>query len=182
MWGRVGDGNVGGMLAWGGGPGIGHSCIQWCSVITRFGRVCVKNIVMIIGSGVGVGLRVKAYTLILELINSGRANDAVMYHMSGIFSKNLESHGISDIGGDANPPACFLFGRWEGLIGVEVENSFVESIFKEGGDILQSTMLKFTWDLISNGFVSTYVVNIGNVLTSKQPTIFRCTCPIKENL
>ena len=168
-------------------PGAGHLghtmvIFQWRSVIPRFGRVCVKNIVMIIGSGVGVGLRVKAYSLILEPIISGRVNEAVMDHMPGIFNKNLECHGISNVGGIANPPACFLFGRWEGLIRVKVEDSFVELIFKEGGDVLQSTMSKFAWDLISDGFVSAYVVNIGNVLTSKQPTIFRCTCAIEEDL
>ena len=43
-------------------------------------------------------------------------------------------------------------------------------------------MLKFTWDLISDGLVSTYIVNVGNVFTSKEPTIFRCTCAIKEDL
>ena len=163
---------------------LGHTTVvfQWHSAIARFGRVGVKNIVMIIGGGVGVGFRVKAYSLILEPIIGGRANDAAMYHMPGIFSKNLESHGISDIGGNANPPACFLFGRWEGLIGVEVEYAFVESIFKEGGDVLQSTMSKFAWNLISDGFVSTYVVNISDVLTSKQPTIFWCTCSIKKDL
>ena len=116
---------------------------QWCSAIMRFGRVCVKNVVMIIGSGVRVGLRVEMYSLILVPIISGRVNDTVMDHMPGIFSKNLESHGISNIGGNANPPACFRFGRWEALISIEVEDLFVESIFKEGGDVLQSTMLKF---------------------------------------
>ena len=44
-------------------------------------------------------------------------------------------------------------------------------------------MLEFSWDLIADhGFISAYVVNIGNVLTSKQPTIFGCTCPVKEDL
>ena len=94
---------------------LGYTTVifQWHSVIPRFGRVCVKNVVMIIGSGVGVGLRVEAYSLILEPIVGGRENDAAMDHMPGIFSEYLESHGISDVGGDANPPACFLFGRWE---------------------------------------------------------------------
>ena len=155
---------------------------QWQSVVSRFGRVCVKNIVMIIGSGVRVRLRVEVYLLILEPIIGGRANDAVMDHTSGIISKDLESQSIFDVGGHANPPACFLFGRWEGLIRVEVEDSFIEAILKGGRDVLQSTMSKFMWDLVSNGFISTYVVNVSNVLTSKQPTIFRCTCLIKEDL
>ena len=122
---------------------------------------------MIIGSGVGVGLRIEEYSLILESIIGGGANNTAMDHVSGILCKDFESHGISNIGGDANPPACFFFGRWEGLIRVEVEDLFIESIFKEGGNVLQSTMAKFAWDLIFDGFVSAYVVNIDNVLTSK---------------
>ena len=43
-------------------------------------------------------------------------------------------------------------------------------------------MLEFSWDLIANGFISAYVVNINNVFTSKQPTIFGCTCSVKEDL
>ena len=99
---------------------LGHATVvfQWRPVIARFDRVSVKSIVMIGGGGVWVGFRVEAYALILEPIVSGRANDAAMYHTPGIFSKDLESHGISDIGGDTDPPACFLFGRWEGLVRV----------------------------------------------------------------
>ena len=59
---------------------------QWCSAISRFVRVCVKNIVMIIGSGVGVGLRVEAYTLIIEPIISGRVNDAAMMNNIAVLS------------------------------------------------------------------------------------------------
>ena len=109
---------------------------QWLAVVSRFGRVCVKDIVMIIGGGVGFRVRIKAYSLILEPIVCGGLNNAAMDHMSGIVSKNLESHGISNIGSHANPPACFLFGRWEGLIRVEVEDLFIEMILKEGGDVL----------------------------------------------
>ena len=68
----------------------------------------MKNIVMIIGSGVRVGVRIKAYSLILEPIIGGRANNAVMDHTSGIVSKDLESHGISNIGGHTNKPAFSL--------------------------------------------------------------------------
>ena len=109
---------------------------QWCSVKTRFGRVGVKNGVMIISSGVGVGFRVKSYTLVLESIISGRANNTAMDNTSGIFCKDFESHGIPNIGSNANPPACFLFGRWERLIGVKVEDTFVKPVFKEGRDVL----------------------------------------------
>ena len=99
----------------------------------RFGRVCVENVVRISISRGGVRLRVKVDSLILESIIHGRANDTLMDHTSGIFCKNLlESHSIPDIGGDANPPACFLLGRWEGLIRVKVEDSFIESVFEEG--------------------------------------------------
>ena len=47
------------------------------------------------------------------------------------------------------------------MIRVEVEDSFVEMILKEIGDVLQPTTLKFTWDLISDGLVSTYQMNHG---------------------
>ena len=47
---------------------------------------------------------------------------------------------------------------------------------------MKSTMLYFSWNLVADGFVSAYVVNISNVFTSKQPTIFRCTGPVKEDL
>ena len=152
-----------------GAGNLGETAVefQWCSAIARFGRVCVKNGVMIIISGVRVGLRVELYALVLESIVGGRANDTVMDHTSGIFCKDFESHGIPNIGSDANPPACFLFGRWERLIRVEVEDAFVKSVFEEGRDVLQSTMSKFTWDLITDSFVSTYVVVVGDVLTSK---------------
>ena len=105
---------------------------QQSSAITGFGRVCVENVVRISIGGVGVRLRVKVDALILESIICDRANNTLMDHTSGIFCKNLESHSIPDIGGDANPPACFLLGRWEGLIRVKVEDSFIESVFKEG--------------------------------------------------
>ena len=83
-----------------------------------------------------VRLRVEWDSLILESIICGRANDTAMDHMSGIFCKNLEGRSIPKIGGDANPPACFLLGRWKGLIRVEIEDAFVESVLKEGRYIL----------------------------------------------
>ena len=106
--------------------------LQWTSVIMRLGRVCVKRGGCISVSGVRVRLRIKADTLILESVIRGRANDTAVDHMSGVFSEDLESHHIPNIGGYSNPPACFLLGRWEGLIRVEVENTFVESVFEEG--------------------------------------------------
>ena len=105
---------------------------QQSSAITRLGRVCVKGVVWISISGVGVGLRIKADSLILESVICGRVNDTAVDHTPGIFSEDLESHHISNIGGYSNPPACFLLGRWEGLIRVEVEDTFVESVFEEG--------------------------------------------------
>ena len=68
------------------------------------------------------------------------------------------------------------------MIRVKVEDAFIKFVFEESGDVLKSTMAKFAWDLVSNGFVSAYVVNIGNVFTGKQPTVFRGTCPIKKDL
>ena len=109
---------------------------QWCSAKARFGRVSVKNGVMIIISGVGVGLRVEPYSLVLESIVGGRANNTAMDNTSGNFCKDFESHGILDIGSNANPPACFLFARREGLIRVEVEDAFVKSVFEESRDVL----------------------------------------------
>ena len=47
---------------------------------------------------------------------------------------------------------------------------------------MKSTMSYFSWNLVGNGFISAYVVNIGNVFTSKQPTVFRCTCLVNEDL
>ena len=104
-----------------GAGNLGETAVkfQWCSAIARFGRVCVQDEVMII---IGVRLRVELYSLVLESIIGGRANNTVMDHMSGIFGKDFESHGIPDVGNNANPPACFLFGRRERLIRVEVEN------------------------------------------------------------
>ena len=43
-------------------------------------------------------------------------------------------------------------------------------------------MSHFSWNLVANGFISAYVVNVSNVFTSKQPTIFWCTGPVKEDL
>ena len=131
--------------------------------MTGFGRVGMENVVRISISGVGVRLRVEADSLILESIVCGRANNTAMDHTSGIFSNNFEGHRVPDIGGNANPPACFLLGRREGLIRVEVEDTFIESVLEKSGDVLESTMSEFVWDLIADGFVSTYVVNVGNV-------------------
>ena len=104
--------------------------LQWSSAITRLGRVCVKGIVRVSISG--VRLRIKADSLILELIIHGRVNNTSVDHMPGNFSEDLESHCIPNIGGYSNPPACFLLGRWEGLIRVKVEDMFIESVFEEG--------------------------------------------------
>ena len=106
--------------------------LQWSSAITRLGRVFVKGIDRISISRARVRLRIKVDSLILELIIHGRVNDTAVDHTPGIFSEDFESHCIPNIGGHTNPPACFLLGRWEGLIRVEVEDTFVESVFEEG--------------------------------------------------
>ena len=43
-------------------------------------------------------------------------------------------------------------------------------------------MLNFTWDLISQSFISTDIVDIGNIFTSQEPTSLGCTSLVKENL
>ena len=96
------------------------------------------------------------------------------------FSEDLESHCIPNIGGNTNPPSCFLLGGQERLIRVKVENAFIESIFKEGGDVLKSTMSYFSWNLITQSFIGTYVVDIGIVFTSKEPTVIWGTGPVKK--
>ena len=58
---------------------------QWCPVISRFGRVCMKDRVMIRFSGVWFGIRIEPYPLVLELIIGGRVNDTLMDHAMGIF-------------------------------------------------------------------------------------------------
>ena len=79
-------------------------------------------------------------SLILESIICGRANDTPMNNTSGIFSEDLKSHHIPNIGGNTNPPSCFLLHRWKGLIRVKIEYFLIESIFEEGRDVLKSTM------------------------------------------
>ena len=125
---------------------------------------------------------VKLHSSILESAICGRSNDTPMDNVPCIFSEDLESHRIPNIGGNANPPACLLLGRWERLIRVKIENVFIESIFKEGGYILKSTMSYFSWNLITQSFIGTNVVYIGNVFTGKEPTVIRGTGPVKKNL
>ena len=78
----------------------------------------MKGIVRISSSGVRVRFRIKMDSLILESIMCGRANNTSMDHTPGNFSEDLKNHCIPNIGGYSNPPACFLLGRWEGLIRV----------------------------------------------------------------
>ena len=68
------------------------------------------------------------------------------------------------------------------MIRVEIEDLFIEMIFKESGDVLEPTMLYFMWNLISQGFISTYIVDISYVFTSKEPTVVWCTSSVKEDL
>ena len=92
---------------------------------------------------------IEMHSLILESSICGRLNDTPMDNSPGIFSEDLESHHIPNIGGNTNPPACFLLGKWKGLIRVKIEYSFIESVFKEGGDVLKSTMSYFSWNLVT---------------------------------
>ena len=140
--------------------------LQWGSVITRLARVGMERSV---GSGSrGIRFRcdrirfgIKMHPLILESIICCRLNDASMNNRPCIFSEDLESHCIPNIGGNTNPPSCFLLHRWKGLIRVKIEYFLIESIFKEGGDVLKSTMSYFSWNLITQSFISTGKNNKG---------------------
>ena len=129
VWGRVGDIDVGSMLAWGGEPVRYHGQTSVVLAITRLLRVRMKKSVKICSRGVRlrcdcIWLGIKMHSLILESINCGRMNDTPMNNVSGILSEDLESHCIPNIGGNTNPPACFLLGRWKGWIRVK-ENIFL---------------------------------------------------------
>ena len=121
-------------------------------------------------------------TRLLEMIICGGLKDTLMYNAFRIFSENLESHCIPNTGGNTNPPACFLFGGMEGLVRIKIENPFIEAVFKESGDVLKSTMSNFSWNLIPQRFISTHIMDIGDVFACKEPTFFGCTCLVKENL
>ena len=43
-------------------------------------------------------------------------------------------------------------------------------------------MSYFARNLVTQGFICTYVVDIGCVFTSKDPTVIRCTSAVKEDL
>ena len=68
------------------------------------------------------------------------------------------------------------------MIRSKVENLFIELVFKEGGDVLKSTMSYFSRNMITQSFISTYVVDIGDVFTSKKPTVIWCTGLVKKDL
>ena len=161
--------------------------LQWGSVIMRHARVRMKRSVGsgsrgIRARGDHIWFRIKMHPLVLESIIHRRLNDTLMNNVPCIFSEDLESHHIPNIGGNTNPPSCFLLGGWERLIRVKVENAFIESIFKEGRDVLKSTVSYFSWNLMTQRFISTYVVNIGNVFTSKEPTVIGGPSPVKKDL
>ena len=68
------------------------------------------------------------------------------------------------------------------MVRVKVENPFIEAIFKEGRYVLKSTMSYFAWNLVTQGFISTYVVDIGNVFASKEPTVIQSASSVKKDL
>ena len=111
------------------------------------------------------------HSLILESIIHGRSNDTPMNNAPHIFREDLESHHTPNIGSNANPPACFLLGGRERLIRIKIEDPFIEPVFEESGDVLKSTISYFSQNLISQGFISTHVVDISYVFTSKKPTV-----------
>ena len=154
----------------------------------RLARVRMKRLA---SAGIGrvrlgcdcIWFRVEAYTLlVLETIIHGRLKDTPMYNAFCVISEDLESHHIPNTGGNTNPPACFLLGGREGLVRIKIENLFIESIFKESGDVLKSTISSFLHDLIPKSFISTHIVDISDVFTCKEPTFFGITCAVKENL
>ena len=153
----------------------------------RLARVRVKRLVSVGIRGFGFGcdciwFGVEACTLVLEMIIRGGSKDTPMYNLLSIFSEDLESHCISNTGGNTNPPAYFVLGRREGLVRVKIENPFIELVFKESRDVLKSTMSNFSWNLIPQRFISTHIMDIGDVFACKEPTFFGCTCLVKENL
>ena len=69
------------------------------------------------------------------------------------------------------------------MVRIKLEDSFIELIFKEGGDVLEPTMSYIAWNLITQSFISTYIVDIlSHVFTSKEPTVIWCTGLVKEDL
>ena len=68
------------------------------------------------------------------------------------------------------------------MVRVEIKNLFIEPVFKESRDVLESTMAKFAWDLVAQGLIRTDIMDISNAFASQEPAIVEGTCPIKKNL
>ena len=130
-----------------------------------------------------IQLGVEAYTLVLETIIHGGLKDTPMYNMLSILSEDLERHHVPNTGGNTNPPACIILGGTrEGLARIKIEDLFIELVFKESGDVLKSTMSNFSWNLIPQSVISTYIVDVSYVFTSKEPTVIWCTGLVKVDL
>jgi hypothetical protein len=67
-------------------------------------------------------------------------DDTMMNHLGAVLSKDFERQAISHIVGNSNPPSWFLFRGRERCITIKVQNRFVETVFKESGDFLDSSM------------------------------------------
>jgi hypothetical protein len=85
---------------------------------------------------IGVGSWFETNAFVLKMIISGGMNHTPMDHLVTIFSQDLESQSIPHIIGNSNPPPRFFFGGWKGFVGVEIEDGFIESVFKKCRDVL----------------------------------------------
>jgi hypothetical protein len=101
-----------------------------------------------------------------------------MDHFVTILCQDLECHGVPHVIGNSDPPPWLLFGGWKSFIGIQIKYGFIEPIFKERRDVLESAMSHFPWYSIPDGLVCAHVVNICNVFTGQEPTIFWSTGPI----
>jgi hypothetical protein len=105
----------------------------------------------------------------LETVVGGGTEDTAMDDFVGIVGENLVGQGISNVTGDSYPPPCLFFAGRERNVRVKVEDGFIESVFKESGYVLKSSVSEFSWNLVVQRFVRTHVMDISNVLTCEQP-------------
>ena len=74
---------------------------------------------------------VEMHALILKTVVHGGSKHAPMHNMVGVFSQDFKSHGIPNIGSNANPTSCFFFGGREGLVRIKIEDPLVETVFQK---------------------------------------------------
>jgi hypothetical protein len=105
-----------------------------------------------------------------------------MYHFVTIFRQYLEGHSVPHVIGNSYPPSGLFFGGWKSFSGIQIEDGFIETIFKKRRDVLESAMSYFSWYTIANGLVGAHTVNIRNVFTSQEPAILGSTGSIQQDL